>query len=283
MIHVMVEDKKDGLKIVEKIMSIYFSDEERQNIEVTSLQGVWGLKGKVEEKFNSIENTDTIIVILDKVLENPIVEHEIRGLGVYIKKNGLKERIKCMYTLSFEVEVLTLIGIELFCNTIKYNEYFRNLRDIYLSSGDLRRLTETSKQDDKYSEWYEKARKSKLKRARYRQLDAEDFERSLTIETISKDIISEVFKDNDGVDKPMGECWYNGCCTKNKTECKRYFDIEYFKANPTLKLKWLIQNTSYIKLLKLLGKKDTDIKEIGIDKLLDKTVLKAFYYNKFKK
>ena len=165
-----------------------------------------------------------MVVIFDEVMENPIVESEMLKAYRYIEGKNLESRIKWVPTFSFEIEVLLTAGIELFCNEEYYNKYFGKLRDLYSETEELLDLTRISKADEQYNNWYAKARKEKSERGKYKQLSKEDFERAITIESISKNILTEVFKDNNELVKPMGDCWYNGCCVKHKEKCKN-FDI----------------------------------------------------------
>lgn len=251
MIHVMTEDSKDGFKIVEKIVEIYF--ENSVNITTTSFQGIWDFDVKLKEKIEAISDTDILVIIFDDVMESPIVECEMLRAYRYVKGNHLESRIYWIPTHSFEIEVLLTIGIELFCNEEYYDMYFKKLRDLYFKTNELLDLTTYTKNDVQYNDWYDKVKKEKKKRSKYKILSEADFERAITIESIAKDILKEVFKDNENLVKPMGDCWYDGCCIKHKESCK-HFDVRKLNADPMIKLKWLIQNTGYIKLIKLLEK-----------------------------
>lgn len=268
MIHVLVEDKADGYKIVQKITEIYFQD--NPYIQISSLKGIWDLEKKLREKFESIEDDDVLVVVFDDVMENPIVESEIINAHRYIALNHLESRIKWVPTLSFEIEVLLVMGIELFANKANYSTYFASLRDLYNETKEIMDLTEASKSDGKYADWYAEERVKKNKIGRYRALGSTDFERAITIESISKKILSEVFKDNYELVKPMGDCWYSGCCVKNRKACK-HFDINKLLDDPMLKLKWLIQNTNYERVIKVLEKLlnlNAGIKEIVLADML---------------
>lgn len=273
MLYVLTEDSKDGYKLISQLKEIYLGALQNQ-VTVESFHGIWDVDKKVAKKVSDAKDDDLFIIVLDYVIENPLIEPEIRKLYRYIKENSLKSRVKVLPIHSFELEILLMYDIELICNLNTYDIYFKELRDLYYDSDekDIRLLTTKSKSEQKYDAWYAKARKDKRKKPRYKDLSEQDFERAMTIETISKRILSIVFQNNESfITKPMsGECWSDKGCSCSHFNCKYYFNTEIFKKDTQLKLKWIIQKTGYLNIIKkiqemlniqIYAEKDIDITE----------------------
>ena len=299
MIHILTEDSKDGFQFCKLIKALYF-DDVFEDISLDTMKGIPNVVEKIREKHNVMRDGDITIIVYDDIKENPIVSKAIEEAAEYIEKNHLDERVLWVSTYSFEIELLLVIGFEFFANRNKYNIYFRGLRDKFIETEKLHDLTILSKKNPLYTEMYNKVRADKLKKGMYKCLSKEDFERTMTIESISKRIMTEVFKYDspakatDYVDKPVGNadtcnCWKNNCCSKGK-RCKNDcidFDIIMKKqeAEELYKTKFLILNTSYKKLITAIYKmKETEIElpEITIGDLVHPETLEANYlYQQF--
>lgn len=275
MVHILVEDSGNGFQFCKIIKSLYFDENDIQ-VELETLGGIWKLKDKIYNKINSIKTDDIIIIVYDDVFENPIISRNIIETQEYIEDYNLSDRVLWLPTYSFEIELLLIVGFEFFANSERYIKYFWKLREGFIKTGNLAELTALSKNDGIYSDMYTYEKKKKQNVAVYRQLSRDDFERAITIETISKAIMTEVFryesplKRSDFVDKPLGgkderNCWKNNCCNR-KNRCKNSIIdidtiIERQKTERLYKTKFLIFNTSYRKLID----KIYDIEGLSID------------------
>ncbi len=297
MIYILTEDSGNGFEFCRLIKELYF-DVKSININLDTLNGIWGLKQKIEEKVKLLGKNDTIIVVYDDIVENPIISHNINQAIEYIDKNNLNSKVLWVSTYSFEIELLLVVGFELFANSSKYNKYFGKLRSKFLETNSLFELTTISKKDPLYSSMYNQARNSKKKVKMYTRLGSADFEKAITIETISKDIMKEVFKydsplkASDFVDRPIGvkdphNCWKNNCCSK-KDRCKNEgLDIDRIiqkqQGEDKYKTKFLILNTSYHKLIEEVYKLEgitMNIQNISIGEFYTENALKANYVHK---
>ena len=260
-----------------------------------TLGGIWKLKDKIYNKINSIKTDDIIIIVYDDMFENPIISRNIIETQEYIEEYNLYDRVLWLPTYSFEIELLLIVGFEFFANSERYIKYFWKLREGFIKTGNLAELTALSKKDGIYSDMYTYEKKKKQNVAVYRQLSRDDFERAITIETISKAIMTEVFryesplKTSDFVDKPLGgkderNCWKNNCCNR-KNRCKNSIIdidtiIERQKTERLYKTKFLILNTSYRKLIDKIYKIEglsINIHNITIGDFVSKEVLWANY------
>ena len=236
MIHILTEDSGNGFEFCKLIKSLYF-DTESINLEMETLNGVWGLQQKIQKKIEAVDKNDTIIIVYDDIVDNPIISRNIDEAQVYIEEHDLSDKIFWIPTYSFEIELLQIIGFEFFANSEKYAIYFKKLRDNFIKNKSISELTMISKKESIFIGMYDKERSEKQKVRVYTQLSKDDFERAITIESISKAIMTEVFKyeaplkASDFVDKPMGgkdgrNCWKNNCCNKNRRCKNRGIDID---------------------------------------------------------
>lgn len=264
MIYIYTEDSKDGFIMCKLIKELYF-DNIFDDVKVDTLNGIWFLDEKLAEISIDMKEDDTIIIVYDDVKENPLVSKFIRDAEKFVDNHDLYEKIMWLPTKSFELEVMLIYGIEFFMNRENYSVYFKELRAKFMQTGNIYDLTKMSKVNSVYDGMYEKARKEKQKRALYRNLSREDFENTLTIETISKDIIKKMFLNEDGISKPMNDCWMQDCCCKH-SKCKNDsvdFDkiIKKQAYEKLYKTKFLLLNMSYVKLIKTVYQlKDRQIK-----------------------
>lgn len=263
MIYVRTEDSKDGLELCKKIIKIYFPE---FNINIDTLGGIINLKNKVSNLLNIMSKDDKLIIIYDNITENVLVAQNINSLLEFIKRTN-EHRVKMIPTISFELEVLSVKDIEYMYNIEIYNEWFGGLRNLYNKTKDIRDLTYKSKEDKAYKEMYSRARKEKYKSKYYKVLTEQEFEDSITIESISKYIINLIFDRSDI--RPIRDCWANGCCYKNSECAYTNLDIDKikqkeFKGEHLYKIRVLAWLTSYRNLIIALNKLlDTDI---NIDK-----------------
>lgn len=284
MIHILTEDSKDGFKLCDIIKQLYF-DNNFNDIDLDTLKGIWNVKTKIETKINQIPANDIIIIVYDDIRENPLIDMYISEALDYIDNQNLYDRIFWLPTKSFEIEVLLIDGIEFFADKEAYSLYFSNLRQLYSMNNEIENLTSVTKTNNLYNNMYNKAKKEKIKSRNYSALSSEDFERAITIETISKYIMTEVFK-NVTMDKPMGGCWIQECSYNHNKCVHEYIDLKkiirkqsknkYFKANI------IISNTSYKRLVETIYEmknKTINIKPINIYNLLNSSIIHANYIN----
>lgn len=190
MIYLLVEDSTNGFKICEEVIDIYFSN--NSDVDVKSIHGIPNLANSLENLFVTFNlRTDTVVVVFDDIMENPIVGRAIEDADEFIQKFG--ENIKFIGTESFEIEILSILGIEYWANIANYNKYAKIIRDSNENINKISYLTDWTKKSDIYIEFYNKARLEKKKRRLYQSLTPSEFEMAITIETISKDIMKEVF------------------------------------------------------------------------------------------
>lgn len=282
MIYIYTEDSKDGKILCDIIGQQYFKNT-FNDVKIDTLGGIWDLKRKIETISNNINSDDIVIIVYDDIRENPIIDTEINEASEYIENNGLYGQFKWLPTKSFELEVLLIIGIEFFTNREDYNSYFRELRDKFIETGEISELTTISKNNHIYDAMYSKARKEKQKRRLYQKLSCDDFENAITIETISKDIMKEVFR-NASIDKPMGDCWKKNCCYRHNrctNECVDFDKIIKRQQEEDLyKAKFIMVNSSYSRLISvvyMLHGKTIDLPQIQTSDFIDEQILNANY------
>jgi hypothetical protein len=285
MIYIEVEDSKDGLKLCEKLKEIYFS--EYECIKVASFNGIFKLKDKIENLILSTTNSDKILIVFDNIIENPIIERNFNQTVNYLDTNNLGDRIIWIPTRSFEVEVLSIYGIEFLCDTKAYSDYFWRLRDTLDKTHNVSDLTNETKNNSLYDSMYNKVRKDKKTRGEYKRLSSEDFERAITIESISKDIMKKVFS-NAGDIRPIRDCWINNCCYKSKLKCNyANINVEHIMQNEKdgkqlYKIRALIRDTSYEKIVEHLDKileTDTEL-DVEVIDLISEQIILGNYINK---
>jgi hypothetical protein len=285
MIYIEVEDSKDGLKLCEKIREIYFNNYEC--IKVESFNGIFKLKDKIEDLILSTTELDNILVVFDNIIENPIIERNFNQTINYLDDNNLGDRIIWVPTKSFELEVLSIYGIEFLCNAKAYSDYFWQLRDILDRTHNISDLTYETKKNPLYDNMYNKVRKNKKTRGEYKRLSSEDFERAITIESISKDIMKKVFL-NAGDIRPIRDCWVNNCCYKSKLKCNYgNINVEHIMENEKdgqqlYKLRALIKDTSYEKIVKCVDKILGTHTELNVEiiDLISEQIILGNYINK---
>ena len=247
MIYIYTEDSSDGFELCKQIKKLYL-DNIFDDICIDTLGGIWNLKDTIKNIITKFQAQDRLIIIYDDIRENPIISTEINKTLNFLYKNNLHNIVYWIPTKSFELELLFITGFEFFTNIVNYNKYFYDLRKIYIETQNLASLTKISKNNILYNEMYEKVRKNKITRGKYKNLSHDDFEKSITIETIAKSILNKIFE-NNSINKPMDMCWINNCCYR-KNKCQnQYIDfnkiIETQKQEDMYKTKFIILNTSY--------------------------------------
>lgn len=256
--YVLVEDLKDGKVICDLINTIYARDKDGVCVESTG--GIGNLEAKVRELDKILCKEDSIIIVYDDIIENPIVAGCVKRAKRYIESESAnREQYKFISTVSFELEILMIDDIEYFTDMKKYYTYVSDIRDIFRLYRDTGICTEYTKNVEKYSGFYNKIRKGKRDKWIYKNLSDEEFELCITIESLSKELIKEVFR-SQPIDRPMTACWRNACCEGRINRCKlelidtakiesaqKENNDKYVKANI------LISNTSYKKLAEHLS------------------------------
>lgn len=284
MVYIRVEDSKDGFELCNKIIEIYYSGFYK-DIDIDSLNGIFNLQNKIKSVINSFSKDDKLIIVYDNIIKNPLVSSNVDETLSFLSEENLADRVIWVPTISFELEVLTIIGIELICDGNEYNKWFRKLRDKYYEHNDISDMTEISKSDLMYAKIYDKVKKEKIKNAIYRRLNTEDFEKAITIESISKTIMSKVFVDGDM--RPVKSCWVNNCCYK-KSQCRytKTLDLQKIKGEEQFgkhlyKIRALIHETAFYKLMceinNILGVHEGEDEDIGFLDLICEEILEANY------
>lgn len=283
MIYIRTEDSSDGFILCQKIIELYFKN---KNINIETLHGIFQLKEKTKNILHNLTDNDTLIIVYDDIIENPLIAQNINDLLADIEDD---KRIIFIPTISFELEILTIYGIEYIFGTDKYNELFKELRDIYDKTKNIYDLTTATKNNSKYQRMYEQVKKEKHKKHEYSKLSADDFEKSVTIESISKKIMNEIFTKSDI--RPIRNCWINNCCYKRRdTKCtyEHALDIDKIKNKEhseimLYKIRALITETSYYKLVTALNNiLGTNINEnIQLIDILNPEILNLQLRNRF--
>ncbi len=286
MIYIRTEDSKDGFQLCKKIKDIYFSVLS-QVINIESLKGIFNLKDKIESIIDQFNNNDILLIVYDNIIENPLVSSNIKETIELIQKKNIEDRVIWIPTLSFELEILTIMGIEFICDIEEYNKFFRDLRKLYIKSHNINELTNVSKADSKYNEMYNKVKKEKLRNRVYNRLNEADFERVITIESISKQIMAKVFMDGDI--RPIRTCWVNDCChKKGKCRYEGMLNIQRIKecersGSHLYKLRVLIHETAFCKLIyvinNILGIHIEEEEKTDFLSLLHEEILSANFIN----
>lgn len=252
MIYIRTEDSGDGLLLVEKLVEIYFKSFQ---IDVNTFDGMKNLKSELETLLLTCNNDDKIIIVYDNIMENPLILKWFREANNIIKNSMLKDIITWIPTDSFELEILMIDNIEYFTNMSEFVKYVLPIKIWYNESGDTSYLTFKTKSDNIYAEVYDSIKKKKLKSSIYRALTSEEFESSITIESLSKILLNKCFS-NQPINKPMTDCWIHECCYR-RNRCKsKIIDIDEIIIKQTndyfYKTKLLINNTTYIDIVKSL-------------------------------
>ena len=252
MIYVRTEDSGDGLILVEKLVEIYFKPFQ---IDVNTFGGMKNLKSELETLLLTCNNDDKIIIVYDNIMENPLILKWFREANNIIKNSMLKDIITWIPTDSFELEMLMIDNIEYFTNMSEFVKYVLPIKIWYDESGDTSYLTFKTKNDNIYAEVYDLIKKKKLKSSIYKALTSEEFESSITIESLSKILLNKCFV-NQPINKPMTDCWINECCyRRNRCKSNRIDTDKIIKKQMndySYKTKLLIHNTTYIDIVKSL-------------------------------
>lgn len=252
MIYVRTEDSGDGLILVEKLIEIYFKSFQ---IDVKTFGGMKNLKSELETLLLTCNNDDKIIIVYDNIMENPLILKWFRQANNIIKNSMLKDIIIWIPTDSFELEILMIDNIEYFTNMNEFIKYVLPIKVWYDESGDTSYLTFKTKNDNIYAEVYDLIKKKKSKSSIYKALTSEEFESSITIESLSKILLNKCFM-NQPINKPMTDCWTYECCYR-RNRCKsKQIDTDEIIIKQTndyfYKIKLLIHNTAYIDIVKSL-------------------------------
>ena len=274
MIYVLIEDSTDGKILCDEIVNLYF-EKYKQEICVKSYNGIQRLADELEMLLKKSDE-DSILVVYDDIKENPIVAEALINAEKYIEL----QNVYMIPTNSFELEAIMIDGIEFTANVDNYNDYVKNIKDSYANNNDIRYLTKITKDDKRYDIMYAHIREEKAKRRMYQKLTPKQFEKAITIESLSKRLLSRMYADCI-ITKPMGECWINTCCYKVRHgKCSPYLDREKLLHSDYALLRVMIFNTSYRMLLVALSKLlAVEIKEnsIKINELLNKETVDMYY------
>lgn len=257
MIYILTEDSKDGFDLCSMIARIYHGD---SGIKTESYKGIINLKAFLAEFCNTIQDNDTVLLTYDNIIENPLVVRCYSEAYEYLESTGKLGQFTFFPVLSFEFEILMIKGIEYFTDIGAYMEYVCDIRDIFEDNhrihSSIRILTKYTKENALYSSMYSIIRRDMRKKGTYRNMPDILFESCVTIESLSKKLMSKVFADRY-IERPMRNCWKAPCCWKKNRCPKRLIDIskieEQQDKDPYVKANILICNTSYGKLAESLA------------------------------
>lgn len=278
-----MEDSGAGLYLAEKLVDIYFSTGQ---IDVKSFGGMKNLKSKIEEVFQVCNADDKIILVYDNIMENPLIIKWFRQANNFINKSEFKNIITWIPTDSFELEILMINDIEYFTNIKIFVKYIKQIKEWYDTYKDTSYLTLRTKDDNIYDSMYASIRNKKQKSSMYKSLTSDEFERTITIESLSKVLLNLCFN-GQPINKPMTECWQNPCCFR-RNQCKsKLIDIEKIiskqKEDSCYKVNLLIHNTSYIKILGILSgmvSVDFEYKKYNIEDIINDNTATEFFSEK---
>lgn len=252
----MVEDSKDGLVLCKLIKEIYFKD--RRDINIDTFHGVLNLVNTIKDMLKVIIKNDVLVIIYDNIIENELINDVLLDVDELITELNI-HNIQFISTISFELEVLLIDDIEYFMND-QYNKYVMRLKKLYTSNSSTRELTTFTKNNEIYKGMYDKIKKRKKGRGPYKGMTDDELDNCITVESLSKLLLNLVFS-NRAINKPMTDCWIHKCCSHTRCDSKSEIKIdidkiidmqsidEYVKAN------MIISNTSYKKLVDVLGGK----------------------------
>lgn len=280
MLYIRVEDSKDGLELCKFICELYSKEE----YDIESLGGIFDATKKISRLLDILSKEDRLVIVCDSILENPLVKQSISALLDMVWDRGANDKVSFVYTVSFELEILLINGINLLTNAEAYKRYVEQIKKSYETYNDTRRLTLITKANQVYKGMYDKIRKRKRNRGIYKSMTDEDFEVCITIESLSKELIKELFREQP-IGRPLTTCWIQPCCYR-RNRCKtrlidtyRISEEQKQKKDNYIKLHLLISNTSYMKLAALLG--DGILIKYTIFEFLNESAMEANYINKY--
>lgn len=275
MVYIITEDSSDGFDLVKNILDTDYKTYSKY-IKLISANGVDNIPKIIKKDINTYTNkNNTTIIVFDYITENESVVKYINEIADYA--DGYSN-IHLVKTKSFEVEALMIDDIQLLGNIDEYNKYFKDIKSLLVANGgatiSATRFVTTQPQ---YKEMVDKIIKNKVKSRHYQQLaktlDKDTYtlvKNSITIETISKKILTKVFE-NQMI--PIKKCWTENCCYNN-SKCKSHklLDISEIQEKQTncekYKLKIFIANTKYLGVFRELDKALSNEMNIHIDKAL---------------
>lgn len=261
MVNIITEDSSDGFDLIKDILDTDYKAYSKY-INLISANGVNNIPKIIEKDIDKYTNkNNTTIIVFDYITENESVVKYINEIADYANNYSNVHLVK---TKSFEVEALMIDDIQLLGNINEYNKYFKEIKSLLIANGgatiSATRFVITQPQ---YKEIVDKIIKNKVKSNHYQQiaktLDTDTYtlvKNSITIETISKKILTKVFE-NQMI--PIKKCWTEDCCYNNST-CKyhKLLDMSEIQAQQTnckkYKLKIFIANTKYLEIFKELDK-----------------------------
>lgn len=253
MIYIRVEDSTDGFVLCQNIVRIYFKD--NCNINIDTMRGIFNIENTIKSVMNIMEPSDSLLIIYDDIIENPLVSRHIEEANKLVEGDS---RVYFIPTLSFELEILMINNIEFIYNTDIYNDLAREIREIYRKTESISIITSVTKNDKRYNDMYEKARKVRADKREYKYLNSIDFEKAITIESICKDILNRIFNRSDI--RPIRDCWVHNCCYKTREYMCKYtgFNLKRIReeeehGNDLCKIRTIVQETSFYNLLWMLN------------------------------
>lgn len=147
--------------------------------------------------------------------ENVAIRGDIISIINYCKQFS---HIKLVTTQSFEVEMLKADCIEYLGDMEAYDKYFKEIRNM---SHTYEMTNYIKRNNDIYSEFINRALKNRKKKKH--NVSDEILMNTISVETISKLILSKVFEDYGNLKPISGNCWKSNCCFKKdiKTKCEK--------------------------------------------------------------
>lgn len=269
MIYVYAEDEKEGYTLLKNAINIYLKN---SNIVIDTLHGI----DKLEEHISklNISNEDQVYYIYDDIQENSeVMKYLDLGRKVIIQRK-LNDQVTLLPILCSEYSVLAAQDIEIFVRPC-FLHYIFELKK-YPTDGNI---TKKTKQNPYFKELYATVRKEDLHDAKrlYEKYNKpyteEGVEAFITIEKLCKKLLHLIFKLDDGlgIEHKLDECWIRNCCWKNSKVCSMRVGTKTRNLTSFEKQQFLVDNTVYIKVIKLIAQEQhlllENIPELKLDNI----------------
>lgn len=250
MIYIYVEDKNEGFLLMKNAVNIYISN---SNINVDTFNGIFNLENHLQNL--SINENDKVYYIYDNVPGNTDIPSILKNTKKLIKQRDLQEQVYLMSILCCEYAILTADNIELFSyrNAI---ELIQKLKEYTVTP----RLTTDTKNEPRFTELYDRARKDQEKKLIRKQKSKgvsytkNDIEKAVTVEKLCKKMMTEVFPNELSITKELGDCWEKDCCIKKNRICS--IDVKSSLLSNIEKKQFLVDKTVYIKIVTKIAEKE---------------------------
>lgn len=251
MIYVYVEDKKEGLLLLNNAVQLYLVD--TSCIYTDSFCGIYKLVEHIE--LLNISDKDIVYYIYDNVPGNTDVPNIIKNAKYEIILKKLEKQVYLLPILCCEYSILTANNIELFSH-IDGIKLIQKLKQFTISAN----LTTETKQETAFLTLYNRIRKEREKKLIRRQkkygstYTQNDIEKAVTIEKLCKEILKETFQNELRITDKLGDCWDKPCCIKHTRICS--IDPKSRLLHNNEKKQFLAEKTIYLPLISKIAKEN---------------------------